>query len=260
MNKIQLYAAILCLLAAGASSSFAQQFTPERGEQGIAMFYADYLHGQSTALGEIYYKEELTCSHPYHPKGTLLKVTRLDNGRSVTVRVNDRGTFHDGVIIDLSFAAAMEIDLLKNGKAWVRVEPVGYSETNPVNPNRARLTQPVPSQSPYGTEFTARGITSYDPSTPSYGYRGPAPSGALRGGYGIQVGAYTVYDNAVRCQEGLRNQGAGGISIQETYRNDGSRLFRVVIGSFQSRTDAETYLRDFLKPGYIADGVVVQLN
>jgi len=182
----------------------------------------------------------------------------LDNGRSVTVRVNDRGTFQDGVIIDLSFAAAMEIDLLKNGKAWVRVEPVGYSDTNPVNPNRARLAPPA--QSPFGTEFTARGITSYETSTPSYGYRGPAPSGALRGGYGIQVGAYTVYDNAARRQESLRNQGASGLSIQETYRNDGSRLFRVVIGSFQTRTDAETYLRDFLKPGYIADGVVVLLN
>lgn len=258
MNHL-LKAIAVCFLTLGVFKAVAQYYTPAVGEQGIAMFYADYLHGQSTALGEVYYKEELTCSHPYHPKGTLLKVTRLDNGRSVTVRVNDRGTFSNGVIIDLSFAAAMEIDLLKNGKAWVRVESVGYSETNPVNPNRARLAAPAPSYNAYGNEFTARGINSYEAATPALGYRGPAPSGAS-GGYGVQVGAYSVYDNALRRQESLRNQGAGGVLIKENLQNDGSRLYRVVIGSFQSRTDAETYLRDFLKPGYIADGVVVWLN
>ncbi len=255
MNNLRT-AFFLCSLALALQPIRAQYFTPSSGEQGIAMYYADYLHGQSTALGEIYSKDQLTCSHAYHPKGTLLKVTRLDNGQSVTVRVNDRGTFHNGVIIDLSFAAAMEIDLIKNGKAWVRVEQVGYSDTNPVSAMRARTVQ-APASYAYSGEFTAKGISSYD-SAPA-AYRGPMPSGSL-GGYGIQLGAYGVYDNALRRQESLQKQGVTGVLIKENFLNDGSRLFRVVVGSFPSRSEAETYLQDYLKAGYIADGVVILLN
>lgn len=223
------------------------------------MFYADYLHGQSTAMGETYYKEELTCSHPYHPKGTLLKISRLDNGKSVTVRVNDRGTFQSGVILSLSYAAAMEIDLLKNGKAWIRAEQVGYSETNPVNPNRPRAAATPAAPISYGNDqFTAKGIgapaTTY---TARGGYSGPSPSGAL-GGYAIQVGAYSVYDNAQRRQESLVKQGATGVLIKENTQANGASLFRVLIGSFSTRTAAETYLSDYLKASYLADGVVVQ--
>ncbi|MBX2927691.1 MAG: septal ring lytic transglycosylase RlpA family protein [Saprospiraceae bacterium] len=257
MNRILSFCSIFVCLFIYSNLS-AQYYTPSRGEEGIAMFYADYLHGQSTALGEIYSKEELTASHPYHPKGTLLKVTRKDNGRSVTVRVNDRGTFQNGVIIDLSFAAAMEIDLLKNGKAWVSVEQVGYSETNPPNPNRARAVTAAPTSSYGNDQFTTKGIgapaTTY---TARGGYSGPSPSGAL-GGYAVQVGAYSVYDNALRRQESLTKQGVSGVLIKENVQAGGASLFRVLIGSFSTRTAAETYLSDYLKASYLADGVVVQ--
>jgi rare lipoprotein A len=257
MNRLMLVCSLFVFISVSSNLS-AQYYTPIRGEEGIVMFYADYLHGQSTALGEVYYKEELTASHPYHPKGTLLKVTRKDNGRSVTVRVNDRGTFQSGVILSLSYAAAMEIDLLKNGKAWVNVEQVGYSETNPPNPNRPRVAMSAAPVSYGNDQFTVKGVAEpVNTYTARGGYSGPSPSGAF-GGYAVQVGAYSVYDNAQRRQESLVKQGATGVLIKESTQANGGSLFRVLIGSFSTRTAAETYLNDYLKTSYLADGVVVQ--
>lgn len=248
---------VLAVLTALATPlmTVAQSYTPINGQQGIAMFYADYLEGQTTAHGEVYRKSELTCSHVWLPKGTLVKVTRQDNGRSVTVRVNDKGDFQNGVIISLSYAAASDLDIIKAGKAWVTVEQVGYSDTNPASAYRTRSASSYAPVS-YNSEFTAKGA---DVPAPATGYSGPPPSGAF-GGYGLQLGAYSVYDNALRRQESLRNQGVAGVLIKESMTAEGGRMYRVVIGSFPSRTDAETYLRDYLKPNYIADGVVIQLK
>jgi len=252
-QQIHTTLAVLAILAMPIFSH-AQSYTPINGQQGIAMFYADYLEGQTTAHGEIYRKSELTCSHGWLPKGTLVKVTRQDNGRSVTVRVNDKGDFQNGVIIMVSYAAAADLDLIKAGKAWVTVEQVGYSDTNPASAFRARSTSSyVPAS--YSSEFTAKGAVP----APAAGYYGPSPSGAF-GGYGLQLGAYSVYDNALRRQESLLNQGVAGVLIKENMTSEGGRLYRVVIGSFNTRTDAENYLRDYLQPNYIADGVVVQLK
>ncbi|HRD82943.1 MAG: septal ring lytic transglycosylase RlpA family protein [Saprospiraceae bacterium] len=233
----------------------AQSYTPITGQQGIAMFYADYFEGQTTAHGEVYRKTELTCSHGWLPKGTLVKVTRQDNGRSVTLRVNDKGDFQNGVIIMISYAAAAELDIINAGKARVTVEQTGYSDTNPVSAFRARSASSYATAS-YNSEFTAKGGAA---PVAAAGYYGPSPSGAF-GGYGLQLGAYSLYDNALRRQEGLLNQGVAGVLIRENMTAEGGRMYRVVIGSFASRTDAETYLRDYLKPNYIADGVVVQLK
>lgn len=107
------------------------QSSSTQSENGFAVYYADYLDGQSTALGEIYRKDAFTCAHKYHPKGTLLKVTRLDNTRSVIVRVNDRGPYGEGIVVDLSKAAAKQLDMLKTGRARVKLEVIGKSNINP---------------------------------------------------------------------------------------------------------------------------------
>lgn len=111
----------LILLAAG-------QLQAQYAETGWAAFYSDKLHGRRTASGEVYDRTLLTCAHKTHAFGTLLRVTRLDNNRSVVVRVNDRGPFHEGYVTDLSLAGAMAIGLDRDGKAMVQVEPVGFSD------------------------------------------------------------------------------------------------------------------------------------
>jgi rare lipoprotein A len=93
-------------------------------EYGIVAYYADNLHGRKTASGEKYNKNEYTCAHKTYPFGTRLRVTRLDNDQSVIVRVNDRGPFKEGHVVDISRAAALEIDLITKGKARVKVEPI----------------------------------------------------------------------------------------------------------------------------------------
>ena len=91
---------------------------------GLASYYADKFHGRSTASGERFDNGRLTAAHRTLPFGTKVRVTNLENGRSVTVRVNDRGPFVKGRIIDLSLAAARRIYMVRAGVVRVRVEPV----------------------------------------------------------------------------------------------------------------------------------------
>jgi rare lipoprotein A len=91
-------------------------------EVGVASWYGEPFHGRLTANGERYDMHAYTAAHRLYPFGTRLRVTNLENGRSVTVRVNDRGPFVRGRIIDLSLAAATDLGMVPNGTARVRLE------------------------------------------------------------------------------------------------------------------------------------------
>jgi rare lipoprotein A len=93
-------------------------------ESGIASWYGVPYHGRRSASGEIYDMEKLTAAHPTFPFQTIVEVTNLDNGKRVIVRINDRGPFVKGRIIDLSHAAAKQIDLLGPGTARVRLKVI----------------------------------------------------------------------------------------------------------------------------------------
>ena len=90
-------------------------------EEGIASWYGPKFHGRRTASGEVFDMHRLTAAHPWLPFGTIVRVTNLENGLSVVVRINDRGPFVKGRIIDLSYAAAKKIRMLRRN-ARVRVE------------------------------------------------------------------------------------------------------------------------------------------
>ena len=102
----------LVLLSAGAVAN----------EQGQASYYADSLHGNPTASGEPYDRDDLTAAHRTLAFGTRVKVTNLDNGKSVVVRVNDRGPHVDANIIDVSGAAAEQLGMVDAGTAKVSLE------------------------------------------------------------------------------------------------------------------------------------------
>jgi rare lipoprotein A len=93
-------------------------------ETGIASYYGEKYHGRQTANGEIFNMNELTAAHPKLKFGTKVKVTHLANQRSVTVRINDRGPFVKGRVIDLSQAAAEELQMIRAGLAEVKIEIV----------------------------------------------------------------------------------------------------------------------------------------
>jgi rare lipoprotein A len=102
--------------------------TPESGgrpQVGLASWYGEPHHGQPTASGEIYDMTQLTAAHRTLPLGTQLRVVNLENGRVVRVRVNDRGPYIDGRILDLSREAARALDMEQRGLATVKLEVIG---------------------------------------------------------------------------------------------------------------------------------------
>lgn len=109
---------ILTLLLVGAIGAIAGNYKT----QGKASYYADSFHGRLTSNGEIFSQDSLTCAHRTLPFGTYLKVTNKKNNQEVIVRVNDRGPFIDGRVIDLSRAAAEQLGMIHAGV--VRVEVV----------------------------------------------------------------------------------------------------------------------------------------
>ena len=98
--------------------------------KGIASWYGKKFHGRKTSNGEIYNMHAMTAAHKTLPLGTYVKVTRIDNGESATVRINDRGPFVRGRIIDLSYQAAKKIDLVARGTTPVIVEALGEKRGN----------------------------------------------------------------------------------------------------------------------------------
>ncbi|HOD51123.1 MAG TPA: septal ring lytic transglycosylase RlpA family protein [Candidatus Hydrogenedentes bacterium] len=91
-------------------------------EEGIASWYGDEYHGRATASGEIFDQEAMTAAHRELPFGTIVQVTNLKNHRTVVVRINDRGPFIRGRVIDLSRGAARELNMLRDGIVPVRLE------------------------------------------------------------------------------------------------------------------------------------------
>lgn len=92
---------------------------------GRASWYGPGFHGRRTASGEIFNQNALTAAHPSLRFGTRVRVTNLNNGRSITVRINDRGPYAKGRVIDLSAAAARSVGLIRSGVAPVRVDILG---------------------------------------------------------------------------------------------------------------------------------------
>jgi rare lipoprotein A len=98
-------------------------------EEGIASWYGEPFHGRRTSSGETYDMYTLTAAHKHLPLPTYALVTNLDNGRRIVVRVNDRGPFHEDRVIDLSYAAALELDMVGPGTARVNVRALDPAAT-----------------------------------------------------------------------------------------------------------------------------------
>lgn len=132
---------VLLLCVPGCALFRGRQAAPPPtppGEVGTASWYRRGSHGRSTASGEAFDQRELTAAHPSLPPGSRVRVTNLANGRSVVLHINDRGPFAGGRVLDVSYAAARELGMLRRGTTRVRIEVL---EGLPVRPTtgRARL-------------------------------------------------------------------------------------------------------------------------
>ncbi|MEM9837330.1 MAG: SPOR domain-containing protein [Bacteroidota bacterium] len=157
-------------------ASAAHQAAMTQVQIGMVSVYADYLAGKPTAYGEVYRPEALTASHALLPIGSIIKVTRTDNGQSISVRVNDSNGLCNGCIVMLSRGAAAELNLPTNGQSRVTVERTGFSNWNPKPQQMTYRAVPrsVPAQpSVYEANTAPRQTnTTYPSSSPVvYGSR-----------------------------------------------------------------------------------------
>jgi len=127
MNKLSYILQIILVIGLLSLASCHHKAIPSASadrnchQTGIASFYADKFNGRQTASGEIFDENKLTAAHKTLPFGTIVKVTNLTNNQSVIVRINDRGPFVAGRIIDLSKSAARKIDLINAGVVKVTI-------------------------------------------------------------------------------------------------------------------------------------------
>jgi len=128
LNPESIAVVLVLLLTALAATACVKKRPPAvspRGsfsQEGMASWYGKKFQGRKTASGERFNMYDLTAAHPTLPFGSMVKVTNLGNGKSVVVRINDRGPNTKGRIIDLSYAAAKKIDMIQAGTARVRIE------------------------------------------------------------------------------------------------------------------------------------------
>lgn len=191
-------------------------------EIGIASWYGAQFHGQRTSSGETYDMYAMTAAHRSLPLPSYVEVTNLENQRRVVVRVNDRGPFVDGRIIDLSYAAAYRLGIAGSGLARVRVRAVGPE---------VRMAWAGPDTPPAVASAPVRGR---DPTVPRGVASGAASAAGVRF---VQVGAFAARDNAEALRRRLEREGLRPVRIDVVATASG-RVHRVRIGPLAD-TDAQ---------------------
>jgi len=118
LRAVLIYAFLIAFIVPSPLS--AQKLQPQKGN---ASYYADFFHGRTMSNGERYHRDSMTCAHLRYPLGTMLKVRNITNGREVIVRVTDRGPYSRKFVIDLSRAAARQLDIIHYGWRPVEITP-----------------------------------------------------------------------------------------------------------------------------------------
>jgi rare lipoprotein A len=193
-------------------------------ERGGASWYGNKFHGHLTSNGETYDMYKMSAAHKSLPIPTYVRVTNLDNGKQVIVRVNDRGPFHSGRIIDLSYAAASKLGMLARGTARVEVEAI--------NPRAWQSASRAIAAPPSSDVSTARAVPV-----------------ALSSGSFVQVGAYSQAGSANRIARQLSDLYGRPSKVTDVERS-GRTLYRVLLGPFVSKDAMERMIYQLSQSGY----------
>lgn len=217
------------LIIAAPLSAVAQS------QEGKASFYADKFEGRSTASGEKYKHSKLTAAHKTLPFGTIVKVINKKNGKSVEVRVNDRGPFVKGRVIDLSKSAAEKLEFVNDGLADVKIEVVDAGDGRGGGLIRQQDTPPEEEKEFYSLEV----------------------SRARPRGFGIQIGSFKELANLVRLADNLRASYKTEVVVQVKTIN-ASKVYTLIVGNFNRRDKAEAF-KNNVKRRY-PDAFIVDFN
>ena len=233
---------------------------PDYDETGIASWYGPDFYGKYTANGELYDGNALTAAHRTLPMPVNVRVTNLENGKSIIVRVNDRGPYARGRIIDLSRHAAELLDVVRSGTARVRVTYISRADINGAPPivTPPEIANALPAEPagqvdssalnivpgvPVAPPITVTPLPAPAPETPAQiasteptGRVDKVPVPPVTHLY-VQVGAFSKLDNAQRLLKSL-----GGDLHISTLQRGGQTLYRVRTGPLNSVDDADAAL------------------
>ena len=260
------------------------QEDPLYDETGIASWYGNEFAGRKTANGEIFNPKEISAAHKTLPMPTNVRVTNLENGKSIVARVNDRGPFKPGRIIDMSEKGAELLGFKSNGVARVRVEFLGIADLPDGRPGRrisgkgdhAEIGETVARAAPAGA---VDGGALPPPDGVSAARPGPRPQdiapvpqpvaspvdepdGTVRdvpvatdGGIFVQAGAFLARENADRLLRRLKTIADFRISPK---RQDGKLYYRVRVGPIASVGEADAILEKVLMDGQKGAAIVIE--
>lgn len=267
---------------------FGKQYTPITGDKpfkqrGIGSWYGKKFHGQKTSSGELYDMYKMTAAHPILPIPSFARVTNVNNGKQVVVRINDRGPFHSGRIIDLSYTAALKLGYLGTGSGELEVERLLpddiASMATSKKEQQARVAGPVPApevlsaalavQSTARTEAASRVMTAavnlggteviQAADMPPPGVAQPvvvasSPAASSRGFY-LQLGAYAQAANAEAASARFAQGSLMKLPPLEVVEYGG--LYRLYSGPFANRDEAAAAALQ-LREGGVAKPMIVQ--
>ncbi len=208
-------------------------------ESGVASWYGTKFHGRRTSSGETYNIYGMTAAHKTLPLPTYVEVTNLDNGKSIIVKVNDRGPFHDNRIIDLSYVAALKLDVVKTGTARVEIRAI-----DPRNPTAHRQTTPTtlpeadqPMVIALEEPDTIPTTVIAEPITQANSQPQTKPIEATKPFY-LQIGAFSSFINADSLRSRLLPVAGNQVSISKTIGSS-QPVYRVRIGPLKYEQELE---------------------
>jgi rare lipoprotein A len=244
-------------------------------ETGIASWYGPDFHGKQTANGEIFDQNDVTAAHRTLPMPCFVRVTNMENGRSLVVRINDRGPYAHGRVLDLSRRAAQLLGIEGRGTAKVKVE-IMAEESRALafrlksGQGEAPQVAAAPRESVVAESLPAPG--SHEAPKPINQAPPPKPAAAPVSEFGqlatqqinqvpvkpsqvyVQAGAFSRYDNANRLSAALQPMGATAISQVQT---KAGTFFRVRMGPIANVGDADALLEKIISSGYPEAKLVV---
>lgn len=220
-------------------SVFGKTYTPMTDEQpfvqrGMSSWYGKKFHGQRTSSGEIYDMYKMTAAHPTLPIPSFARIRNLSNGKQVVVRINDRGPFHAGRIVDVSYTAALKLGLLERGSHQVELERLLPDSVERLGTIRRNAPEPV-SSDPFAASSLDQGLARAE----------TFPVGALAPdndvdpvdpapGFYLQFGAFGAPSKAAEVRARLAGEWSQGPAIMVA----AGVLNRVLSGPFETRAQA----------------------
>ncbi|MBX2843388.1 MAG: septal ring lytic transglycosylase RlpA family protein [Flammeovirgaceae bacterium] len=252
VKLLYLFSILLCLSQTG----FSQKYKIGYKQKGKASYYAGKFHGRKTASGEKYNMNAMTAAHKKLPFNTMVKVTNKANGKSVTLRITDRGPYKGGRIIDVSKEAAKRLDMIKSGVSTVELEIIGFNgkaesgkkskkkknkKSKKKNKKATKVNkmpgQTIPVATGNGSKFQLN--KTYTTAGKLYNPKG----------FGIQMASYADLDQAVKMAKGAQKKGLSKVFIQPGLVKN-KTYYRIFYGESPNQNNIKKELGKVKRSGF----------